>query len=86
AKQLKASVKEAQDSAGSLQDFADVANMTSEEFANAFKDNAAGALSAFISGLNDTERLGQSAIVTLDSMDIKEVRLRDTLLRAANAS
>ena len=60
--------------------------MTSEEFANAFKDNAAGALSAFISGLNDTERLGQSAIVTLDSMDIKEVRLRDTLLRAANAS
>lgn len=86
AKQLKASVKETQDSAGSLQDFADVANMTSEEFANAFKDNAAGALSAFISGLNDTERLGQSAIVTLDSMDIKEVRLRDTLLRAANAS
>ncbi len=86
AKQLKASVKEAQDSAGSLQDFADVANMTSEEFANAFKDNAAGALSAFISGLNDTERLGQSAIVTLDNMDIKEVRLRDTLLRAANAS
>ena len=86
AKQLKASVKEAQDFAGSLQDFADVANMTSEEFANAFKDNAAGALSAFISGLNDTERLGQSAIVTLDSMDIKEVRLRDTLLRAANAS
>lgn len=86
AKQLKASVKEAQNSAGSLQDFADVANMTSEEFANAFKDNAAGALSAFISGLNDTERLGQSAIVTLDNMDIKEVRLRDTLLRAANAS
>lgn len=86
AKQLKASVKEAQSAAGSLQDFADVANMSSEEFAAAFKDNAAKALSAFISGLNDTERLGQSAIVTLDSMDIKEVRLRDTLLRAANAS
>lgn len=86
AKQLKASVKEAQEAAGSLQDFADVADMTSEEFAAAFKDNAAKAMSAFISGLNDTDRLGQSAIVTLDAMDIKEVRLRDTLLRAANAS
>lgn len=85
-KQLRESVKEAQKSAGSLYDFAKVANMTSEEFAAAFKDNAAKAMGAFISGLNDTERLGQSAIVTLDSMDIKEVRLRDTLLRAANAS
>ncbi|MDR0924297.1 MAG: phage tail tape measure protein, partial [Hungatella sp.] len=85
-KQLRESVKAAQKSAGSLQDFADVANMTSEEFAAAFKDNAAKAMGAFISGLNDTERLGQSAIVTLESMDIKEVRLRDTLLRAANAS
>lgn len=85
-KQLRESVKAAQKSAGSLQDFADVANMSSEEFAAAFKDNAAKALGAFISGLNDTDRLGQSAIVTLDSMDIKEVRLRDTLLRAANAS
>lgn len=85
-KQLRESVKAAQKSAGSLQDFADVANMTSEEFSAAFKDDAAKALSAFISGLNDTDRLGQSAIVTLDSMDIKEVRLRDTLLRAANAS
>lgn len=85
-KQLKSSVKEAQKSAGSLQDFADVADMSSEQFATAFKDNAAKAMGAFISGLNDTDRLGQSAIVTLDSMDIKEVRLRDTLLRAANAS
>jgi hypothetical protein len=85
-KQLRESVKDAQKSAGSLQDFADVANMTAEEFATAFKDNAAKAMGAFISGLNDTDRLGQSAIVTLESMDIKEVRLRDTLLRAANAS
>lgn len=50
-KQLRESVKAAQKSAGSLQDFADVANMTSEEFAAAYKDNAAKALGAFISGL-----------------------------------
>lgn len=86
AKQLRASVKDAQSAAGSLEDFAHVANMSSSEFASAFKEDAAKALGAFISGLNDTDRLGQSAIATLDSMDIKEVRLRDTLLRAANAS
>ena len=71
---------------GALEDFAKVANMSTDEFSAAFKNNAAKALGAFISGLNDTERLGQSAIVTLDSMDISEVRLRDTMLRAANAS
>ena len=41
---------------------------------------------AFLSGLNDTERLGMSAIAVLDEMEISEVRLRDTLLRAAGAS
>lgn len=86
AKQLKASVKQAQESAGGLQDFADVADMSAEEFAAAFKDNAAKAIGEFVAGLNDTERMGQSAIVTLDAMGISEVRLRDALLRATNAS
>lgn len=70
----------------SLKEFADVAGMSSKEFAAAFKEDAAKALGAFVSGLNDTDRLGKSAVAILDSMDIKEVRLRDTLLRAANAS
>lgn len=71
---------------GSLQEFAKVAGMSSGQFAKAFKEDAAKAIGSFVSGLNDTERLGSSAIAILDSMDIKEVRLRDTLLRASNAS
>jgi TP901 family phage tail tape measure protein len=70
----------------SLNQFAKVAGMSSQDFKKAFKEDAAGAVSSFIIGLSDTERLGQSAIAVLDDMDIKEVRLRDTLLRGANAS
>lgn len=70
----------------SLKDFAKVSNMSTKQFKDAFKTDAAGAISAFLVGLGDTERLGKSAIVTLDDMGMSEVRLRDTLLRATNAS
>lgn len=70
----------------SLQDYASVANMTGEEFSQAFKDDAVVALSAFIDGLNDTERNGKSAVAILDDMDIKEIRLTNTILALANAS
>lgn len=68
-----------------LEDFANVANMTSEQFAKAFKEDAAGAIVAFISGLNDTERLGKSTLAVVESLGMTEIRLRDTLLRAAGA-
>ena len=70
----------------SLQDYASVANMTGEEFSQVFKDDAVVALSAFIDGLNDTERNGKSAVAILDDMDIKEIRLTNTILALANAS
>ena len=69
-----------------LKDYAKVAGMTGEQFKEAFQQDATAAINAFLSGLNDTERNGKSAIAVLDDMGIKEVRLRDTLLRAANAS
>lgn len=69
-----------------LQNFATVANMSVDDFKNAFQQDAASAIQAFIVGLKDTERLGDSTIKILNDMGIKEVRLRDTLLRAANAS
>lgn len=68
-----------------LEDFANVANMTSEQFAKAFKEDAAGAIVAFISGLNDTERLGKSTLGVIESLGMTDIRLRDTLLRAAGA-
>jgi TP901 family phage tail tape measure protein len=70
---------------GRLKDFAKVAGMSSKDFQKAFKDDAAGAIIEFITGLSTAEERGMSAIKILDDMEIKEVRLRDALLRAAGA-
>lgn len=69
-----------------LQQFASVAGMSSSEFKKAFEKDATSAILAFIKGLGDAESKGQSAIGILDKMGIREVRLRDALLRAAGAS
>ena len=69
-----------------LNNFAEVAGMSASEFQKAFKEDAAGALIAFIEGLGKSEEKGTSAIKVLDDMEISEVRLRDALLRASGAS
>ena len=69
----------------SLESFASVAGMTSDKFAQLFKSKPEVALERFIKGLGESEKHGKSAIQVLDEMGITEVRLRDTLLRAANA-
>lgn len=69
----------------SLESFAGVAGMTSDKFAQLFKSKPEVALERFIKGLGESEKHGKSAIAVLDEMGITEVRLRDTLLRAANA-
>ena len=69
-----------------LKDFAKVAGMSSSNFKKAFEQDAVKALSAFISGLNDTKRNGKSAIVILEEMGLTEVRLSNTILSLANAS
>lgn len=66
-----------------LQTYADVAGMTAESFAKAFREDAAGAFVSFVQGLSSGS---ESAIVMLDEMGITETRMRDTLLRASNAS
>lgn len=85
-KELKTMHKEATDASGKLNDFADVAGMSAEQFSKAFKEDASGAIIKFIEGLGKTKEHGQSAIAVLDDMGITEVRLRDSLLRAAGAS
>lgn len=82
-KQIQVAVETGSDD---LKDFAKVAGMSSSEFKKAFEQNAVKALSAFISGLNDTERNGKSAIVILEEMGLTEVRLSNTVLSLANAS
>lgn len=69
-----------------LKDFASVAGMTTNEFKKAFKENATKAIMKFVDGLSKSGEQGKSAIKILDDMDIKETRLRDALLRSANAS
>lgn len=68
-----------------LENFSAVSGMSADQFKKAWKDDAAGALSSFIKGLGDTEQKGESAITMLSEMGLTEVRLRDSLLRAANA-
>lgn len=68
-----------------LSKYASVANMTGEEFKQTFQKDAVEALSAFIDGLNDTERNGKSAIVILEEMGLNEIRLSNTILSLANA-
>ena len=68
-----------------LDNFASVAGMSADQFASAFRENAAQALVAFIEGLQRAEAQGSSAIKVLDDIGITEVRMRDALLRAAGA-
>lgn len=69
-----------------LDEYARIAGMTGNEFKQAFQEDATVAINSFISGLNDTEQNGKSAIAVLDEMGITETRFRDTLLRSGNAS
>ncbi len=69
----------------SLQDYADVAGKTVEEFKEDFQKDGLSAVAAFIGGLNDVEQNGKSATVILDEMGLTEVRLSNTLLSLANA-
>ena len=71
---------------GQLESFANVAGMTTADFKKAFKDDAAGAITAFITGLGKVSETGDSAIKVLTDMDITEIRMRDALLRASGAS
>lgn len=68
-----------------LQNFASVAGMSAGEFKAAWETDAVGALDAFIRGLNDTERNGQSAIMILDELGITNVRQTKAILGLASA-
>lgn len=68
-----------------LEDFAEVANMSTDQFVRLYRDDAPAALQAFIQGLGDVEGHGESTITMLQDMGFTEVRLRDTLTRLAQS-
>ena len=69
-----------------LEDFARVSGMSASQFKELWERDAVGAFQAFIVGLSKMDEEGVSAIKTLDDIGIAEIRLRDTLLRATNAT
>lgn len=69
----------------SLEQFASIAGMTSQQFQQAFGVNAVGALQSFIMGLNDVERNGSSASVILQDMGLDGIRLSNTVKALASS-
>ena len=69
-----------------LQKFANVSGMSAAQFKKAFKDDAANATVSFIEGLGRMKSEGKNVFGVLDDLDMSEVRLRDTLMRASGAS
>ena len=66
-----------------LQGFAEVSNMSMEEFATTMKNEPIKAVEAFVLGLGDTEKVGKTTVEMLQDMGFTEVRLSDTLTRLA---
>ena len=71
---------------GNLENYASVANMTVESFSKLWESSPVEALDAFVAGLNDVERNGSSAIEILDDMDIKEIRMSNSLLALSTSN
>jgi len=68
-----------------LEGFAKAAGMSSAEFQEAFRDDAATAIVTFIEGLGKIDAAGGNVFETLSDLGLSEIRLRDALLRSAGA-
>lgn len=68
-----------------LDTFATVAGMTADQFVKAYRDDAAGAIDAFVRGLGRVQATGGDTFAVLESLGITEIRLRDAMLRLAGA-
>ena len=69
-----------------LKDFARVSGMTEQEFVNAWKSDPIKVFQRFIESLAEMNEEGISSVAVLDEIGISEIRLRDTMLRAVNAT
>ncbi|MBC5648507.1 phage tail tape measure protein [Christensenella tenuis] len=82
---LVSNIQLAVETGDGLNEFAAVAGMSADAFAQAWGVDAAGATAQFITGLNNTERNGKSAIAVLDEMGLSEVRLRNAVTSLAKS-
>lgn len=70
----------------SLKGFADVARVSSKEFAEAFRKDPVKALDLFVKGLSQSSEEGKNLTTILANLGIKGIRESDTLLRMAGAA
>lgn len=71
-----------------LSNFEDVAKSAlpaGQSFTELFKQDAAGALEAFVIGLSNIQKSGGSVLDVLDKMGVTEVRMRNALLASTGA-
>lgn len=66
-------------------DYADVAGMSAKQFKQAWEKDAAGAIITFIEGLGKMQKEGGNVFGVLEELGLREVRVRDAMLRAAGA-
>lgn len=69
----------------SLENFANVAGMSSAEFKKSFEKDASGAIITFLEGLGKMSDEGENVFGVLDELGLSEIRVRDALLRASGA-
>lgn len=67
---------------GNLQNFAEIAGVTAQQFADTFNRAPAEAITMFIQGLAKIEESGGSLFQMMDQLDYKEIRLSNTTLSA----
>jgi len=77
--------KDVRSGADTLATYAAVSGMTVEEFSRAWREDAAGALTTFVTGLGRTQKAGGDVNAVLDRLGFTEIRVTDALRRAALA-
>lgn len=68
-----------------LEKFAEVAGMSAQQFATAYRDDAAGAITTFIEGLKGIMDSGGNVYATLSDLEVQEIRMLNAMLSAAGA-
>lgn len=68
-----------------LEEWAKVAGVTTAQFAKMFREDASGAVIAFVNGLARMQAQGQDLFAVLESLGLNQIRIRDALLRSAGA-
>lgn len=68
----------------SLKDYAEVAGMTADAFAQLWSEDSASAMQRLIEGIADVERNSASITKTLDDLGVTELRTSDAMGRLAN--